>query len=57
MSAFQTDRSKNFTQLAKISYDDLNKRVREVEELEFGTTREYYDTLYLHLLVIVVHFH
>ncbi|KAK7482194.1 hypothetical protein BaRGS_00026543 [Batillaria attramentaria] len=45
---YRTDYSKNFTQFARVSYDETNRRVREVEELEFGATRDYYDVLYLH---------
>ncbi|XP_076443031.1 mammalian ependymin-related protein 1-like [Babylonia areolata] len=41
------DFKNGFTQKAKISYDGLNKRVREVEELELGKDREFYDVLYL----------
>ncbi|ESO90086.1 hypothetical protein LOTGIDRAFT_218124 [Lottia gigantea] len=45
---FRYDRSKNFLQRARISYDELDRRVREVEEIEIGQTRDYYDVLYLH---------
>ena len=31
-----------------MSYDATNKRVREVEELEFGSERDFYDVLYLY---------
>ncbi|RUS86543.1 hypothetical protein EGW08_005682 [Elysia chlorotica] len=42
------DESKNFTQYADISYDLVNRRVREVEYVEEGTDRDYEDVLYLH---------
>merc|ERR1711963_1383096 len=45
---YRSDESKNFTQFAKISYDEQGKRVREIEELEFGSDREFYDVIYLH---------
>ena len=48
LTLIQTDYSKNFTKYAKMSYDATNKRVREVEELEFGSERDFYDVLYLY---------
>merc|ERR1711879_919330 len=36
------------TMYAEISYDATNRRVREVEYLEEGSTRMFYDVLYLH---------
>ncbi|XP_025105690.1 mammalian ependymin-related protein 1-like [Pomacea canaliculata] len=45
---FRNDWSKNFTQIAQISYDETNRRVREIEELDFSTGRDYFDVLYLH---------
>merc|ERR1711879_595804 len=42
------DDMKNFTMYAEISYDATNRRVREVEYLEEGSTRMFYDVLYLH---------
>ena len=47
-SLLQTDYKKNFTMKAKISYDATNKRVREVEEVDVGADREFYDVLYLY---------
>ncbi|KAK7482188.1 hypothetical protein BaRGS_00026537 [Batillaria attramentaria] len=44
---YRTDYSKNFTQYARISYDETNKRVRETEEIETSTERDYYDVLRL----------
>ena len=48
LTLIQTDYSKNFSKYAKMSYDATNKRVREVEELEFGSERDFYDVLYLY---------
>ncbi|MCI3311122.1 hypothetical protein MP969_26075, partial [Escherichia coli] len=47
---FREDWSKNFTQIAGISYDELNRRVREIEEIDFASERDFYDVLYLHNL-------
>ncbi|XP_033736122.1 mammalian ependymin-related protein 1-like [Pecten maximus] len=45
---FTQDMSKNFTGYAKGSYDETQRRFREIEEVEFGSDREYFDVLYLH---------
>ncbi|KAK7103811.1 hypothetical protein V1264_018636 [Littorina saxatilis] len=45
---YRSDYSKNFTEFAKVTYDETNKRVREIEELDFNSDREFYDVLYLH---------
>ncbi|CAG2226309.1 mammalian ependymin-related protein 1-like isoform X1 [Mytilus galloprovincialis] len=42
------DYSKKFAEYRKLSYDETNKRIREVEEIIIGTDKEYYDRLYLH---------
>merc|ERR1711913_133128 len=42
------DEKKNFTMFADIAYDETNRRVREVEYLEDGADRAFYDVLYLH---------
>ncbi|XP_033736121.1 mammalian ependymin-related protein 1-like [Pecten maximus] len=42
------DRSKNFTQFGKVSYDETQRRERIIEEVEFGSDRDYFDTLFLH---------
>ncbi|XP_063425525.1 mammalian ependymin-related protein 1-like [Mytilus trossulus] len=44
----RADRAKSFGELAKLSYDETNRRAREIEEVQFGQDREYYDVLYLH---------
>ncbi|KAK7482196.1 hypothetical protein BaRGS_00026545 [Batillaria attramentaria] len=44
----RTDYEKKFFQAAKISYDENEKRVREIEEIEIDNDRDYYDVLYLH---------
>ncbi|KAJ8309365.1 hypothetical protein KUTeg_014239 [Tegillarca granosa] len=41
------DDQKNFQEYAKFWYDENNKRVRMVEEVEIGSTRDYYDILAL----------
>ncbi|KAK6182226.1 hypothetical protein SNE40_009954 [Patella caerulea] len=42
------DRTRQFFQRARVSYDELDRRVREIEEVEIGKTVDYYDVLYLH---------
>ncbi|XP_069119257.1 mammalian ependymin-related protein 1-like [Argopecten irradians] len=42
------DRSKNFTQFGKVSYDETQRRERIIEEVQFGSDRDYFDTLFLH---------
>merc|ERR1712212_993311 len=42
------DDSKNFTEKAMISYDLTNKRVREIEMIEEGSNKTFYERLYLH---------
>merc|ERR1712126_339245 len=42
------DFSKNFTEYAKITYDETNRRVREIAEMDIGSDREVFDRLYLH---------
>lgn len=42
-----------FGELAKLSYDETNRRAREIEEVQVGQDREYYDVLYLHNIVSV----
>lgn len=49
----QADRAKMFGELAKLSYDETNRRAREIEEVQIGQDREYYDVLYLHNIVSV----
>ncbi|OWF37119.1 mammalian ependymin-related protein 1-like [Mizuhopecten yessoensis] len=44
---FTQDMSKNYTAYAKGSYDETQRRFREIEEVALGTDREYYDVLYL----------
>lgn len=43
----RVDDQKNFQEYAKFWYDENNKRVRMVEEVEIGSTRDYYDILAL----------
>merc|ERR1719315_204486 len=45
---YQSDRTKEFSTYGKITYDESNQRFRIIEEIEQGSTRDYYDTLYLH---------
>ncbi|WAR18769.1 EPDR1-like protein [Mya arenaria] len=45
---FRYDRSKEFMEFGRVSYDEANMRVRIIEEREVGSDKEYYDTLYLH---------
>ncbi|XP_069117848.1 mammalian ependymin-related protein 1-like [Argopecten irradians] len=45
---FTEDNSKNFTGFAKGSYDETQRRFREIEEVVFGSDKEYFDVLYLH---------
>merc|ERR1711860_198924 len=40
--------SRKFAEFRKLSYDETNKRIREVEEIVEGADKEYYDKLYLH---------
>ena len=47
----QGDPSKKFLLRGKLSYDEKNQRLRIVEEVEFGSTRDYYDVLLLHNVV------
>ncbi|XP_064603766.1 mammalian ependymin-related protein 1-like [Liolophura sinensis] len=42
------DRTENYERYAKISYDNVNRRVRRIEELKIGKNTDYYDELYLH---------
>ena len=49
--SLQSDPSKKFLRRGKLSYDETNKRLRIVEEVEFGSTRDYYDVLLLHNVV------
>ncbi|XP_050407103.1 mammalian ependymin-related protein 1 [Patella vulgata] len=42
------DRERQLQEYAKISYDEDQRRVREIEEREEGSEREYFDKLYLH---------
>lgn len=44
---FKSDKSKNYKELAKISYDETNQRVRVTEVPDFGPERDYFDTLFL----------
>ena len=48
---FQNDRSKQFSEFGKVSYDETNQRVRIIEQVIEGTEKEYFDTLYLHNIV------
>lgn len=48
---FQFDRAKSFYQFAKLSYDETNRRAREIEEVAIGSEKDYYDVLYLHNIV------
>ncbi|ESO90087.1 hypothetical protein LOTGIDRAFT_233900 [Lottia gigantea] len=50
------DREKNFQEFAKVSYDEDQKRVREIEEVAIGSTKDYYDVLYLHNIGIEYRF-
>ncbi|KAH3845974.1 hypothetical protein DPMN_088269 [Dreissena polymorpha] len=45
---YRSDKSKAFTEFGRVSYDQRNMRVRIIEEREVGSTKDYYDTLYLH---------
>ncbi|XP_045169094.1 mammalian ependymin-related protein 1-like [Mercenaria mercenaria] len=45
---YRSDRSKEFAEIGKVSYDETNMRVRIIEEREIGSEKDYYDTLYLH---------
>ncbi|XP_064603339.1 mammalian ependymin-related protein 1-like [Liolophura sinensis] len=45
---FEQDRSKNFQRRAKLSYDEVNQRVRRIEEVDFSESRDFYDELFLH---------
>merc|ERR1711860_238928 len=45
---FAYDRSKNFEEISKVSYDEINQRLRAVEEVDVGQDRDYYDVMYLH---------
>ena len=47
----QVDKTKKFEQFGKLSYDETNMRVRVIEEVEIGSTKDYYDTLFLHNVV------
>lgn len=51
MKAFiclQQDYSRKFEEFRKLSYDETNRRVREVEEILLGSDKEYVDRLYLY---------
>ena len=48
---FQSDREKGFREMGKLSYDETNTRFRIIEEVELGSTKDYYDTLYLYNVV------
>lgn len=50
-SNLQSDRSKEYSAFGKVSYDEANMRVRIAEEVEEGSERTFYDTLYLHNIV------
>lgn len=55
MKAFiclQQDYSRKFEEFRKLSYDETNRRVREVEEILLGSDKEYVDRLYLYNEVI-----
>ncbi|KAL4237795.1 Mammalian ependymin-related protein 1 [Mactra antiquata] len=45
---FRSDRTKQEAMIGKVSYDETNKRVRIIEEVEQGTEKDYYDVLWLH---------
>lgn len=47
----QTDRSREYSQIASHSYDEINMRTRSIEEIEQGKERDYYDVLHLHNVV------
>ncbi|CAG2226310.1 unnamed protein product [Mytilus edulis] len=42
------DYSRKFEEFRKLSYDETNRRVREVEEILLGSDKEYVDRLYLY---------
>ncbi|XP_046579776.1 mammalian ependymin-related protein 1-like isoform X1 [Haliotis rubra] len=44
------DEDRQFRAFGRFAYDDTNRRFREIEEMEIGRDREYYDRLYLHNL-------
>ncbi|KAL5009386.1 hypothetical protein ScPMuIL_014967 [Solemya velum] len=41
------DPSKQFEEFAEISYDEVNKRIRVIEEVRIGTKKEFFDVLEL----------
>ncbi|XP_064603712.1 mammalian ependymin-related protein 1-like [Liolophura sinensis] len=43
----EVDRADNFERFAKISYDEVNRRIRRIEELDIGSDKDYYDELFL----------
>ncbi|XP_067681315.1 mammalian ependymin-related protein 1-like [Haliotis asinina] len=42
------DRSRGFAVFAHFSYDEDDRRIRESEEVDIGSTTDYFDVLYLH---------
>ncbi|KAK3093412.1 hypothetical protein FSP39_015267 [Pinctada imbricata] len=44
----EVDRSQNYMERRRLSYDETNKRERKIAEIEEGSTRSFYDVLSLH---------
>ena len=48
---FQVDRKRNYTEIAKHTYDATMERTRTIEEVIVGVQKDYFDVLRLHKIV------